>query len=707
MKDMKINDCTAQKRAVRRVFMWMIAFMLLYLPIALFVVALALGYVWSIIWGFYAIFCDDYLKGFVSVVAGGIVGWSLAYPFSKGILRPFYVLYKSDRDVRNEITEDDAPSLVHFIWKIADMAKVPHPAHIYVTPDANACVFFDSRFTNIFLPVKKNLQVGLGIFHHMSLSETAACLAHEFGHFSQETMRWGTVMQILNTFITSTMSVNERWNTTVNHLIDFPWILGGGIFISVAIKGLGWLLYGLTIGYVKAMEFIYDRVQLAYLRLSRQMEYDADAVAARIVGSETYVSFASKLLETSGRTNCFLSTVQDLASKNELITDFWTAYEKTDRYLEEATDIHVSSTTPLSEPFQKITDAQLIFESIYSTHPDWRVRIDAVRNANYPKTADIEGKAWDIVPQNVKDLVARQCLADLKAMCDISKEITLIGNDQIDAVIDEELYWSPYRPYLFQRDVVEFDYNRCTPADTFRPGDKENLATINRYLATKSDYDNALVIRRSPKFSKVIYQGVTYKASDLPINKIKEAYEQSKAAVAQIDESLCRFAMSKVADPDFVKVGYAHVFYAQRFLETYEAVSQQERETIDILNKAQSDNNSHQFNLILQSLRKLNQCLYTDGISHINREMFCQYASQEIIDSINHYISASDSLFTQGTIYRDSVDLLINTCNQIRDVHTGIRDYSKGTLADICLGRCHPEESEAAVAPEEGEAAAE
>jgi Zn-dependent protease with chaperone function len=37
----------------------------------------------------------------------------------------------------------------------------------------------------MFLPIKKNLQIGLGLVNSLNVSEFKAVMAHEFGHFTQ------------------------------------------------------------------------------------------------------------------------------------------------------------------------------------------------------------------------------------------------------------------------------------------------------------------------------------------------------------------------------------------------------------------------------------------------------------------------------------------------------------------------------------------
>ena len=676
-----------QSISVAKVISWMIIFLVLYLPLVLLVLASVVGCIWGLVHGVLSMMNNEVSLGIMELLLYGAIGYFLVFPFSMGILRPFFALYKSGRDERIEITETEAPELVNLIYKIAGLTKNDRPKHIYVSAIANACVFFDTKFSNIFLPVKKNIEVGLGVFRHMSVAETSACIAHEFGHFSQDTMRWGTVVHVLNTVIINLMSVNERWNTTVNNLINFPWIIGGGIIYSILSKALGWILYAITIGYMSIMETIYKKIQLAYLELSRKMEYEADAVSARIVGSDVYVSFACKLMETAKRENAFFGMAHRMASRNLLINDFWEAYSKTDQYISDLTKCKVYSQTILREPLDYVEDSNLVFEAVYSSHPDWNSRIKAIKAANYPKATEFEGRAWDLLPQSVKDKVAKQSLEDLTSICNSENPVKTVSDEELSEIIEHDNYWYQYAPY-FQRDIIEFDYNECTPNTSFELGDKESLSIINRYISAKSDYDNACALQNNDDIREAIYLGVVYKTSELPMSMIKSAYIQQKQYAQQIDKSICEYAMSRVPDIGFIKEAYRRLFYAQSFLENFEIlVTKQQKATIGILNKSASTTNSHQYATIKDSLVELKRCLNDYGIAKMDKDLFAQSAPENAINCVNEYLDHSSYMFLGDSINGEFVNLVIYTCNWIRSVHENILSEAKMAIIDACLGR--------------------
>ena len=676
-----------QGASVAKVITWMVVFLMLYLPLVLLVLACVAGCVGGAVAGGVIAAQGNIFMGTVFILLAIAAGYFLAYPFGRAILRPFFILYNNENEQRIEITEADAPELVGLIYNIADLTGNERPVHIYVSAEANACVFFDTKFANIFVPVKKNIQVGLGVFRHMSLEETTSCIAHEFGHFSQDRMRWGTVVYILNTLITDLMGINDRWNTVVNHLINFPWIGGQGIVASIAIKLVGWILYGATISYTATMRAIDRKIQLAHWELSRKMEFEADDVAARIVGSEAYVSFTYKMIEASKREDRFTTYVQQLASDNLLISDYWTAYAQLETYIEQLTGNWMDSQQTLTAPLTPIAEAQLLFEEINCTHPHWSKRIAAAKASAYPRAIKLSGKAWDIVPQGVKDEVGKACVDALATLCDAEQPVSHLSNVEFGKQIDADFYGVLYDPYL-GHDIIPFDTDQCKPSIAFTPNNKEYLLTMSQYATTKSEYENAKSIMQSRAISEVIYKGVTYKVSHMPIDEIEKEFREQEQKVALIDQSICALALAKAHDASTIKSAYSILFYTQQFLHEFEQyVTGREEYAIELLNSSHSSTNSRQFKKIQKTLEDLNKWFYTFGPDSMDKDFFNDFAEEEEQETLKQYEAQHESLFTGDQITGESIKLLFTAIRCIHDFHKLYQSRAERIIVDTCLGR--------------------
>ncbi|MEM9188069.1 MAG: M48 family metallopeptidase [Myxococcota bacterium] len=220
--------------------------------------------------------------GFV-VWIGGIVASVMLFAF---LLKGIFKRRRMDRSAMVEIRAEDEPVLFEFIDQLCRDTHAPRPKRVYLTHEVNAAVFYDSSFLSMFLPVRKNLLIGLGLVNVLTLDELKAVLAHEFGHFSQSTMRLGSYVYVASSVMDDMIfgrdawdEVLEQWKRTDIRLAVFGWILSGVV----------WALRG-------ALKFVFLGIHLVNASLTRQMEFNADNVAVSVTGSDSLVHGLSRLV---------------------------------------------------------------------------------------------------------------------------------------------------------------------------------------------------------------------------------------------------------------------------------------------------------------------------------------------------------------------------------------------------------------------------
>lgn len=185
-----------------------------------------------------------------------------------------------DRSGLTEIAEKDQPELFALIREIVQEVQTDFPKKVYLSPDVNASVFYDSSFWSMFLPVRKNLQIGIGLVNAVTVSEFKGILAHEFGHFSQRSMKVGSYVYNVNYVIHNLLFDNAAFDAMLEKWGDGNGYLKVGTALAkLVVRGIQWVLG-------KA----YNIVNLNYLRLSREMEFHADEVAAHVAGSAPLAS---------------------------------------------------------------------------------------------------------------------------------------------------------------------------------------------------------------------------------------------------------------------------------------------------------------------------------------------------------------------------------------------------------------------------------
>jgi Zn-dependent protease with chaperone function len=124
-----------------------------------------------------------------------LIGGSAAF-LAVFLIKALFFIQRGKTADDIEVTEADQPRLFAFLHRLADEAGAPRPKRVYLSARVNAAVFYDLSILNLIFPSKKNLEIGLALINVLTLSETKAVLAHEFGHFAQRSMAIGSWVYI-------------------------------------------------------------------------------------------------------------------------------------------------------------------------------------------------------------------------------------------------------------------------------------------------------------------------------------------------------------------------------------------------------------------------------------------------------------------------------------------------------------------------------
>lgn len=181
---------------------------------------------------------------------------------------------------RTQIFADSHPDLFDFITRLVKETRMRFPNKVFVVPDMNTTIFYNSSFLGLFLPARKNLEIGLGLINSVNISEFKMLLAHEFAHFSRRSMKLGSYIYSLNKVLYNMLYENERWTE-----MEIRWSNGGSLlsfFAHITTQILNFMQW--------VLRKIYFLINQQYLTLSREMEFYTDTVAVGLTSTNTAVS---------------------------------------------------------------------------------------------------------------------------------------------------------------------------------------------------------------------------------------------------------------------------------------------------------------------------------------------------------------------------------------------------------------------------------
>ena len=279
-----------------------------------------------------------------------------------------------DRSEYIEITKVDEPELFELIREIVDKVGTHFPKRVYLSANVGAFVFYDSSFWSMFFPIKKNLAIGIGLVNSVTKDEFKAILSHEFGHFSQKTMKIGSYAYNLNHIIYNILEDNDSYNDIIGKLGGIHTIIN--LFILVAIKivkGIQWILRKL-----------YNIVNLSYMGLSREMEFNADEIAATITGSEPLVTSLLRLDLAEKSYHSIIDFYSNKVEHSEKTKNIYPQHHFVMQYSASLDDLPIEYNLPQInlENLNKYDKSKLVIKDQWASHPRIEDRVEALNRLN-------------------------------------------------------------------------------------------------------------------------------------------------------------------------------------------------------------------------------------------------------------------------------------------------------------------------------------
>lgn len=302
------------------------------------------------------------------LIGGGLIISGLMILFF--LIKFIFSSNKMDRSHLTEITKEEQPQIFAMIEEIVKEVDTTFPKKVYLTNDVNASVFYDSNFWSMFFPIKKNLIIGIGLMNAVTQQEFKAILAHEFGHFSQRSMKVGSYVYQVNQVIYNMLYKNDSFENMIS--------MAAGLHSLVAICVAG------SIWVIKQIQWIlqklYNYVNINYMSLSREMEFHADEIAAHVAGSQ---HLASSLLRLDFANNALDSTFgfyENKVKENIRSNNVYQEQSFVMKFLAEKNKYNLLHNLPQIEieHLSKYNKSKLNIENQWASHPNTEDRIAAL-----------------------------------------------------------------------------------------------------------------------------------------------------------------------------------------------------------------------------------------------------------------------------------------------------------------------------------------
>lgn len=376
-----LNSSLEFRRSIYNVVMAIGLFFLLY------ILLLALSTGLLILNGYLSYILLSSGLGILSILAaGGLIAMGLM--FFLFLVKFIFARHKDENPYRMQILEDEAPELFKLLTEISVSSGVKPPGKVFLRPDVNASVFYNSSFWSLFFPVKKNIDIGLGLINSVSYEELKAILAHEFGHFSQKSMRLNSYVFTVNKVIYNLVYSNDRWDRIIDE-----WSDAGGFF-----GFFGLITYKLADIIRMILRKAYNLINIQYLNLSREMEFHADQVAIEITGGDKMISALRRTEFCDIAFDQTFNALQDLAVEGQASENLYLNHRYEIKTLGNHFNLSFNDDLPIitnKDLDINTVKPRVIFTDQWASHPSREEREKRINTMDF-KSNHHEKNSWSI-----------------------------------------------------------------------------------------------------------------------------------------------------------------------------------------------------------------------------------------------------------------------------------------------------------------------
>lgn len=607
------------------------------------------------------------LPGFLTLVVGaGLASFGVLILIF--LVKFMFTENKVDRSHLREIKKADEPELFKMIDEIVRTVGTNFPKKIYLSGDVNAAVFYDSSFRSMFFPVKKNLQIGIGLVNTVTQAELKAILSHEFGHFSQKTMKVGSYVYNVNQVIFNMLYDNNSYHKLIHQWANINAFIS--LFVVVAVKlieGIQWVL-----------KKMYEVVNRSYMALSREMEFHADEIAANVTGYEPLKDSLQRMSLADHAFNTVLSFYGGKIAENQKSENIYLEQTYVLNFLAEENAIPILNGLPhvSLQELNKFNKSKLVIKDQWASHPDTDERIERLEKTGITAKEQANGQANDLfrdIEKTQKDLTNT-----------LFKGVTYTGEPaamslesfQTDFRCDfvKNSFAKVYNSYYDSKNPLPFDIDlilaETTKTETF--SSLQDLFSDARvdlvYTAVALNNDSEVlkqIVDKSIPVKTFDYEGRKYgaKESRVLLADLQAGLEQANEAIKQNDieiftlfHRLERAAGGKTRLADLYRAFFA---CDETYLSKYEIYTQ-------LSNELQFINFTTPFDQIRRNLLEAGRTetkLRMELMVMLEDPVYQSEITKEMRENLDLYLSKEWMYFVKESYIDKNLEMLYTAMN--------------------------------------------
>lgn len=599
-----------------------------------------------------------------------------------------FIVKKHETDLTHlkELKKADEPQLFEMIEEIVTEIQTDFPKKVYLSSDVNASVFYDSSFWSMFFPIRKNLQIGLGLVNTVSVAELRAILSHEFGHFSQRTMKVGSYVYNMNRVIYNMLYDNESYEE-----ITKKWAAASS-YLAISVG----LATTVVVGIQWVLRKVHQILNVNYMTLSREMEFHADEIAANVTGSAPLISSLLRLDLADQSYQTVVNYYQEKIEEPEVTQNIYPQQESIMKFFAENGKLPYHHDLPQVglDYRNRYNKSKLIITNQWASHPTIEERVQRLSELNLPTRNDDYTSAFSIF-KNV-DILQNEMTKKLFA----SIQHPPTGNQKSNEEFIQEFkkkheqnsfdeifntYYDSKNPSTFDPESIEIAGRSVARNPEILFGN-HIVEKIYEYISTENDISVLQYIQAGNSDIKSFdYDGVKYNThqcsevlTQLEIEK-KLLYEVIQKNDIEIYLALIQYTDNE-SDRNKIKSLYQNYFLVDSLVQQGFQVSQ------EIVQASNFIFDTTPFEIIkqkMQTLKEIEERFKAQIVLCVNTPLFFANLTNNKTEAFNAYLSDNYPYFYETDYKSEELDLLFGAIGEYRSMMVEAHFNAKKQLLDF------------------------
>lgn len=214
----------------------------------------------------------------------------------------------------------------------------------------------------------------MSLINTIDKDELKAILSHEMGHFSQKSMKLGSYVYNVNQIMFNMLFENQSYDKLIEKWDEMSGYFSPFVGIAVYINEVfQWVLKN-----------IYNVVNKNYMSLSREMEFHADEIAAKVTSSESLKKTLLRMSLADTALNIVLDFYDRQIIKNLRSNNIYKEQFAVMNFIAEKNGYNIINNLPeiTIKEQNKFNKSKLVIKDIWASHPSLEERIERLEQLN-------------------------------------------------------------------------------------------------------------------------------------------------------------------------------------------------------------------------------------------------------------------------------------------------------------------------------------